>query len=420
MATTTATVAPGKILNRAGQELPRAKYDFAVIGGGLLGIVCAWFLREFADAGKIVLLIEASGIPSEEGATHVAPALHHHFYNHPEELARAGWLSHFLENQNTATPLFSRVGFLRQHRADDPPPRPFAAWRAEQSANVRHNLAALDAGFAEDTSVVFDPAGGYAHAEALALHLGRAAVTRGVDLLLNARAAFDDGDPTTLRLDRLEMNNRMQVEIVRRETVHAATVIVACGASGARFIADQLGASPPAGFGRSYVQYLRFENDADLRRDARGVLAMPVVATARGGFALRPHGDGALLVPVAPPLAPDPADYAPAGGRLQGVPTGLRQELLNRLVAALDAVPALGRASLNLGQTATQLRGAWEALTPSGRPEFRQMPDTAVWLLAGGGEHGFSLGVAKACELAHQLSATTAAPLPWQTTSLSS
>lgn len=411
---------PGQVLNRAAQDLPRDEYDFLVIGGGLLGVACAYFLREFAP-GKSVLLVEAGGIPSEEGATHIAPALLPGCFDAElEEQTRARWLATLLDKLEHAdrgrgpagAALRRRVGFLQlagNTDAGNPSPGtvPFSVWRERQPESVQHNVAALF-GFADDAPVRFDPAGGYGSAEALALRLGHAAVRAGMDLLLNTRAAFAGADEWLL--DRLEANNRMQVESVRQTRVRARTVVVACGADGARLIADGLNESSPFA-GRCYLQYPRFENDKELRRDARGVVALPVVAAH--GFAIRPHGDGALLLPAAP-LPPDSDGYVPTGGQLHGVSVGLRRELLDRLLLALDTLPALSRPSLNLGKTPANVRGAWEALTPSGRPEFWHLPDTKVWqLAAGGGLHAFPLGVAKACELAHRLSAT-AAPLPWQ------
>lgn len=404
--------APGKVLNRAALDPPRGEYDFVIIGGGLLGVACAWFLREFAPE-RSVLLVEAGGIPSEEGGTHVCPALHHHLYPDPEERARARWLTGWLETlaRGGEKPLFARVGFLRpagDGEEDAAGAVPFAAWREGQPENVRRNVDTLF-GFADEAPVVFDPDGGHGNAEALALRLGHAGVGRGLDLMLNARAAFDG--PATLRLDRLEMNNRMQVEVVRQTTVRAGSIVVACGAAGARLVAEGWGEALPPGFGRFFAQYPRFENDADLRRDARGVTEMPVVAARRGGFTIRPHGDGALLVPALP-TDPDPEGYAPVGGKLFGVGTGLRGELLAPLVAALEELPALGRPSLNLGKTVANVRGAWETLTPAGRPAVWQHPGGAPVRLLAGGAHGFSLGIAAACELAHRLSGTDTS-LPW-------
>ena len=56
----------GKVVNRAGLELPRTCYDTAIVGGGLLGLACAFYLRRFAPE-RTLLIIEADGVPSEEG-----------------------------------------------------------------------------------------------------------------------------------------------------------------------------------------------------------------------------------------------------------------------------------------------------------------------------------------------------------------
>ena len=419
----TSTAPAGSIFNRAAQTLRHDEYDFVILGGGLLGVACAFFLRQFAPARR-VLLVEAGGIPSEGGATHVAPALHHHFQPAPDDRARARWLTGWLREtgETAAAPhgarLYSPVGFLAAASdvaAPGSAPLDFGAWRATEPEPRWRNVQSLF-GFTDDTPILFDPAGGYGSAEALVLHLGHAAVRAGLDLMLNTRAAFagsrGGGGASELRLERLEVDNRMQVEIVREDRVKAGAVIVACGAAGPGLIAAGLGVTAP--FASCFVQYPRFENDRALHRDARGTADFPVVAAH--GFAIRPHGDGALLVPMdpSPSLAGDPPDYVPVGGELHGVTVGLRPELLRRVVAALEVLPALSRSSLNLGKTPAQVRGTREIIVPpGGSPEIWRAPGSDVWLLAGGGASGFSLGLPKACELAHRLSGTNA-PLPWR------
>jgi len=82
-----------------------------------------------------------------------------------------------------------------------------------------------------------------------------------------------------------------------------------------------------------------------------------------------------------------------------GVNVGLRKELITRFVSQMDTIPALGLPSFNLGKAARNLRGAWEALTPSGWPEYWRVADLEVYALVGG-PLGFSLGPAVALELA--------------------
>ena len=92
-----------------------------------------------------------------------------------------------------------------------------------------------------------------------------------------------------------------------------------------------------------------------------------------------------------------------------GVNVGLRKELITRFVSQMEAIPALGLPSFNLGKAPRNLRGAWEALTPSRSPEFRRVAELDVYALVGGAQ-GFSLGPACAVELAARL---TGSALPW-------
>ena len=399
---------PGHVLNRADQELPQSHYDVVVIGGGVLGLAAAFYLRQFAP-NRSVLVVEQGGIPSEEGETHFSPALQHHFFPDERDRRRARWwstvLADFSRESGVEVALkngFSRVGYVSSEPAAieiaraDP-----TAFRLAGIAEFRGTMVEKFFAFDEDTILAVDPDGGCGNAEAAALHYGHGAVTLGVDLCLNARAAVDRSG--AVRLDRLTINNRMQIETARQTRVDGGTLILAAGAATGALIEHQLGELNP--FQRYYAQFPRIDHAPGFPLRHDGSLDFPVVST--GDFTVRPHLDGALIIPA--PLPPDPDGYTPAGGRLMGVNVGLRKELITRLVDRIESIPAFSLPALNLGKTCGNLRGAWEALTPSGGPEFRRVADLDAYGLVGG-PHGFALGPAVALDLAAKLAARDERP----------
>jgi DNA polymerase-3 subunit alpha len=117
-------------------------------------------------------------------------------------------------------------------------------------------------------------------------------------------------------------------------------------------------------------------------------------------------------VPVLPPDINESQlrfTVTPQGVRFMGVNVGLRKELITRFVSRMESIPALGLPSFNLGKAPRNLRGAWEALTPGGPPEFRRLAELDAYALVGGAQ-GFSLGPACAVELAARL---TGSAVPW-------
>ena len=397
----------GKVLNRAGLELPRTRYDTVIVGGGLLGLACAFYLRRFAPE-RTLLVIEADGVPSEEGATFVSPAVAHRAFE-GEAGRRAAWalstLARLAEETGVTRPHdvpFREVGWARFLSSSPVPaaglevlePSAFLATLSQKGQTDVTQLLNL-----EGTShVLYDPKGGYGSAEAAALHFGFGAVGSGADLLLNVRATLIDS--RNIKLERLEFARDMQRKVVRTESVEADTLIVAAGAWSAALIEEGLG--EVLRVGRVYTQYPRVEADKRLRLEA-GRVATPVIE--HQGFTLRPQGEGLLVVP--PPLPPDPAGYVPTGGNLMGVRTGLRRELLDTLMAHADDLPLLGWDTLNLGKTVSKVRGAWEVLTRSGQPEWRQVGEAYALL---GGRDGFTLGLAAAYDLAATLADVDARP----------
>lgn len=379
----------GFVANRADLALPRSEYDVAIIGGGLVGLAEAHRLRAQSPEASL-LVVEQGGIPSEEGATQYSPAIQHAFFAKAEQRARArrwrGELLALSAAQRDHGTIFEPCGVLsfephhvalaEEHAGE------FELLSADE-IRARWPLAEVFLDLSAGRRAAWDSGGGYGNAEALAYCHGVAAVRAGADLCLNARATFDREG--RLRLERLSVNNRMELYVEARTRLAARQLVLAAGAAGLHLAEQHLAEVLP--FGHCLMQYPRLEHDDAWPLDARGRLALPVLMDA--GFTLRPHHDGLVLVP--PLLPPDPAGYEPPGGRFLGVPVGLRREHLAQFGAALERLPALSLPTLNPGRTPQNLRRAQEVLTPEGAPQRCAIHDSPHVALFGGAST-FALG----------------------------
>ncbi len=380
------------VYNRADQSIPDAHYDIAVIGGGLCGLAAAFQLRQREPESRLII-IEQDGIPSEEGATQYSPAIQHRFFSGSTLRERAArWredLGRLEELTGAKVPfkngfrpcgVYSRepahLALAREHSAE------FSlitfAELCREWPNVRHFLAAE-----EDAEVAHDPLGGCGNADAVALHFGYGAVALGADLCLNARAAFSAAGEVLL--DRLTINNRMQVEVAQQTKIQAGRLVLAAGAATASLVENYLGETLP--LPRYFTQFPRLGREAEFEIGEDGGLRIPVLFDQ--GFAIRPHHDGAIVIP--PALPADPEGYAPTGGKFMGVQVGLRREHLLAFAAALPLLPALSRSTLNLGKTPQHLRRMWEVVAPGGVPAWLPIPDGPHGAIVGGA-NAFALG----------------------------
>lgn len=384
------------MLNRAGLALPRASYDTVVVGGGLLGLACAFYLRSLQPQDSL-LVVEQDGIPSETGATFASPALVRGGFDGVAS-SQAEWALKELEHLSRVTGVsrphdvpVQPVGLLSLQANEDERTQPTEnALASLTSAQARAVRALVDV--AAFPQARFERRGGYGSAEAAALHYGHGAVRQGADLTLNSRLI--PLSATEFRLERLEYDRAMQQVVAKVERLIAKNVVIAAGANTLRLVEDALGVLLP--YKLAYCQYPRLEADKRLPLK-NGCTDLPVLQVA--GFSLRPQGEGLLVVPPPPP--PDPDGYEPKGARLMGVRVGVRRELLELLMNHTEAIPAFGWQSFNLGKTISKVRGAWDVLTPTGRPEW-QRAEGDVYALVGG-EYGFDLGLATAYDLAATL-----------------
>lgn len=404
------------VINRADAALPARRFDLLVVGAGVLGLLAALELRRLRPEWSL-LVAERGGVPSEEGATFVSPGLT--LRRLPAEVApAAAWLrdrlTRLAEWAPRAAGAVHPVGavqfgsdarsFGNAHAAgsgwSDPPEcerLPAGAWLERHPPAFADAVRALLA-VAPDEPLLWDPLAGWASAEALAFGFGHAAVGAGAHLLLNARLAPLGG--SEFEVARLAYERDMERRVVRRERIAADRVLLACGAASAELAEAALGRLLP--LPRAYRQYPRVEADRRLPL-AAGRVQLPLLGA--DGLWLRPQGEGLLLVP--PPLPPDPPGYEPTGGRLLGVPVGVRRDLLEALLERQARWKVLAWESLNLGKTVARVRGAWQVAAP--RPRAEALGDG--WWLLTGGELGLLADLAAAVEVAHLL---VDRPPPWE------
>ncbi|MFC4427713.1 FAD-dependent oxidoreductase [Deinococcus navajonensis] len=379
--------AAGQVWAHVGQAFTDPGYDVVVVGAGRMGSACAHFLRQLAPQQKLLLLDEG-GLPSEDGATILAPGLWSALDPAPEDLAEANWVRQQLATAFGDVSLESRpLVALQARKTADAQPTAAVLHRFPSLAEVI-DPQALPWATLDERAVTYRPG-------AVALSCGQQAVRRGADLMLNARATLVPGG---VKIERLTVTNTH--EVVTHETHHlrAARVVVALGAAGPHAAEHDLGVH--TAHARAYRQAPRL--NVPSTRDT------PVVRA--GGLTLRAQHGGFTLVP--PIHHRDPYGYVPQGGHLTGVPTGLRRETLEDLVALMDAVPVLATEALELGRSLSDVPGAWLALPGGlarGRPLHQPLTEGA-WLLLGGPQADV-LGLSTAYDLAAAL--TGVAGRPW-------
>ncbi|GAA5514513.1 hypothetical protein Dcar01_03269 [Deinococcus carri] len=367
---------PGRVWAHVGQPFQETAYDVVVVGAGRMGTACALFLRQLAP-GLRLLLVERGGLPNEEGATILAPGLWTALDVPAGREREAVWVRRALAHD------FGDVTFQ---------PRPLLdLGREEREGSVSSGsiLARFPgaAGLFDPAALPFvrvDEGAATFRPGAVALACGQGAVGAGADLLLNTHAHLIPGG---VRLDRLTVTNTHQIVTHETHEVRAGVVVVALGADGPHAAEHELGLHTT--HGRAYRQLPRL--------NAPSTDQTPTLRA--GGLTLRPQHGGFTVVP--PIHHRDPHGYQPSGGRVTGVPVGLRRETLEDLIRLMDALPPLATEALEVGHSLADVPGAWLAL-PGGRadaPPLHQPLTSGVHLLLGG-PLADTLGLAVAYDLA--------------------
>lgn len=364
----------GQVWAHVGQPFESAHYDLVIVGAGRMGAALARRLRELAPQLSL-LLAEEGGLPNEEGATILAPGVWHADVP-PAQLARAEETRALLGN---ALNVCGLIDLSVEGGAGFSPVS--EVWTPELAALIDQGVlpfARLDARAATYS------------AGSVTLANANAAIHGGADLMLNVRAELcgtgADG-LVHLRLHRLSVTNMHEVIVARSVMVTANRLVVAAGAAGPHLIEAGLGVVTPHRM--AYRQTPRLE--------VGSTPSSPVLRCT--GLLLRPRDGGYTVVPPIP--HPDPWGYVPTGGRLVGVPVGLRRETLDALLERMDGLSVLAGEGLVLGRSIADVPGAWIALPDGGWPLWQQL-GAAHWLLLGG-EHADLTGLSVARELAVEL-----------------
>lgn len=375
----------GRVWAHVGQRFEESGYDVVVVGAGRMGAACALYLQRLTP-GRL-LLVERGGLPNEEGATLLAPGVWSAFDVPPGREREAAWVRASLED-DFGDVSFRAAPLLDLHAGEVPDALPTAGLltRFPGAAGLTAP-SALPWARVDGSAALYRPG-------AVALACGQAAVRAGADLLLNTCAHLTPGG---VRLDRLTVTNTHEVVTHETRELRAGLVVVAMGADGPAAAEHDLGAH--TGHGRAYRQLPRL--------NAPSGDATPVLRA--GGFTLRPQHGGFTLVP--PVHHRDPQGYVPTGGRLTGVPVGVRRETLEDLIGLMDALPPLGTGALEVGRSLADVPGAWLAL-PQGRtdiPPLHEEVTPGVHLLLGG-PLADTLGLAVAYDLAARVAGVERRP----------
>lgn len=358
--------------------------DILIIGSGRMGSLLAHYLSS-RKSKKNILVVEAGGLPNEEGATLLAPGIWNP--NTPKNPTESTHLSlkscldkpfddiQYLERQilyfglDQSDQIPSMVSTYSDLTAMNTDPHWLTLLNTQALTLTHHALAAT-----------YRPG-------SLAISAMKTAIEQGCNLMLNTRAHFV---PNGVRLDRLSVTNTHQIVVQESHIIQPRNIIMAAGAHGPRQLEQELGHHTR--HSSAYVQYPHLNCPSS---DQSPILCFPK-------FSLRPQHGHWIIIPTIQQADPD--GYSPIGGRLSGVNTGLRRDLLEELIVSMEAIPALATKHLQIGHSLTDISGAWVSL-PKGktteRPLFEQL-DKHLYLLLGGPQAD-TYGAATAQALSQEL-----------------
>ena len=370
--------APGRVYAHVGQAFGERRYDVVIVGAGRMGSLAAHFML-CQRPGLRLLLLDQAGLPSEDGATLLAPGIWTGFDVPPEHREAADFTRRLILGELSP----GEGGLDDPALTDQVDPVQFGPVQrrgliellaqardgSQPTARMLSGLQPLPAGLIDldrFPHARFDPDALTFNPADLTSRAARRAVAAGADLMLNAEA-----EPTAsgVTLRRLSVTNTHQIVVHETFEVAAELVVIAAGAGGPRLAEHSLGTVT------HHAQVYR----QTPRLNVPTSDATPVIRAA--GLTLRPQAGGFKVLTSS--HHPDPHGYRPTGGRLSGVPVGVRRELLQGLLSALESWPALGTGALELGRSLAEVPGAWLAAPLGGWPCSEALTGRH-WLLLGG------------------------------------
>ncbi|WP_161881406.1 FAD-dependent oxidoreductase [Deinococcus alpinitundrae] len=374
----------GQVYAHVGQPFAPTPYDVVVLGAGRMGALAAHFLMVQHPSLKL-LLLDQGGLPNEEGATILAPGVW--TADVPEaQRERADFTRRLITGELSGSD--GGLGLSGPHDAPTLARGLVDLLPEAASGSVAvSELERLPTDLFDPALLPyarFDPTALTYSAASLTTRAAQSAVRAGADLMLNVEAV---PTPTGVELRRLSVTNTHRIVVHETHPLEARQVVVAAGAGGPALAESTLGTVTH--HARAYRQLPRLNLPT--------TDTTPVLRAA--GLTLRPHAGGFTVIPAIHHR--DPHGYLPTGGRLSGVPVGLRRETLEDVLCALDALPALGTEALELGRSVVDVPGAWLALPESGWPMYQPLSERH-WLLLGG-ERADVVGAGVARELAARI-----------------
>lgn len=384
--------AAGKVYAHVGQPFTPTPYDLVVVGAGRMGSLLAHFAL-WARPELRVLLLDQGGLPNEEGASILAPGLWTALdvpatWHTEAELTRALVLGELPPAEgglsaagphDTPTRVRGLLELLSENgEGGQPIGEGVEEWAADLAPLA--DLAAFAACRLDRRALTYSVA-------ALTTRATQSAIRQGADLMLNTRAV-----PTAqgVTLERLTVTNTHQIVVHETLPLSAAQVVIAAGAAGSQLAEQHLGTVTH--HAQAYQQYPRLNVPSS---DQSPVVRAQFAATT---LTLRPFAGGyTVLTPIHHRA---PHGYQPTGGRLSGVPVGLRRETIQDLLLGMEAMPALATEALEVGRSLSDMAGAWLALPAGGWPLWEALTGKH-WLLLGGSKADLvGAGVARRAALA--------------------
>jgi glycine/D-amino acid oxidase-like deaminating enzyme len=418
----------GQVVSGRDARLPSGPWDAVVVGAGIYGLPCAFFL---ARRGARVLVVEDNAIPGEcitvntGGIIRVSysdldvarvAAFARRIYAAPTRtlalrepihlgFLRTGWgrfihAGHVPGSLEAVTRIANGVDEALRVETRD-------AYAASLSARRRKNLGTL-LDLDDVTHVLVDDAGGYADGGTALTGFYAACLEAGVCVSLHSTVTefVRRGDAVTgLVLDRHTREGDGE-RVVARETVMADRIVLAAGRGNGELVRRCAGWEMPTFTSFHQLPYIR--NAPDVAFEAtrytagepgaeRTVEAIdaPVISHWRDIY-FRPEGTGVVFGVHHRELQPD--DYRPAGGAIDTgafrMPVGLDQVMVDKLVELMPHFPVLSSSGLNLGHTPADIAGGAYYMNPEELPFEGEVPGTGgrVFYAGSGCGTGFKLG----------------------------